>query len=233
MAAAVGGRARASRDATGSATTAARGSGGSEPSAGRAELRGKLIEAAARLIATEGAAALTLRRVADDVGTSTMAIYTIFGGMPELRRALRHEGFARLAEALARVAPGDDPVADLALMGRAYLENAMADPHLYRVTFLEQRLDDADAVVGSEAFAALVAGVERCIAAGRFGPADASALANRFWALGHGVITLGLANLLGPAAAVACLEGAVLDLFRSWGDDTAAAERSLARSRKS
>ena len=65
-------------------------------------LRPALIEAAARLIATEGASGLTLRRVADAVGTSTMAIYTHFGGMPELRRAVRREGFARLAARAAR-----------------------------------------------------------------------------------------------------------------------------------
>ena len=64
---------------------------------GNSSLRPALIEAAARLIATEGADGLTLRRVADEVGTSTMAVYTCFGGMPELRRAVRREGFARLA----------------------------------------------------------------------------------------------------------------------------------------
>src|SRR5256885_199545 len=79
-----------------------------------------LIEAAARLIANEGAAGLTLRRVADEVGTSTMAIYTHFGGMPELRRAVRLEGVARLADHLARVRESGDPVADLAVLGLAY-----------------------------------------------------------------------------------------------------------------
>ena len=65
---------------------------------GNKEMSAALIEAAARLIATEGAGALTLRRVADEVGTSTMAIYTHFGGMPELRRAVRQEASARLGE---------------------------------------------------------------------------------------------------------------------------------------
>src|SRR5438045_8769349 len=93
--------------------------------AGKAEARRALIEAAARLIATEGAAALTLRRVADEVGTSTMAIYTHFGGMSELRRAVRQEGFARLAARAARVRETDDPVADLALRCRANSAHAM------------------------------------------------------------------------------------------------------------
>jgi hypothetical protein len=38
-------------------------------------MRPALIDAAARLIATEGGAGLTLRRVAEEVGTSTMAPY--------------------------------------------------------------------------------------------------------------------------------------------------------------
>src|SRR5438046_8454340 len=94
------------------------------------DLRSALIEAAARLIATEGTAGLTLRRVAEAVGTSTMAIYTHFGGMPELRRAVRQEGFARLAARAAQAGDSDDPVADLAGLGLAYYEHAMSNPHL-------------------------------------------------------------------------------------------------------
>jgi AcrR family transcriptional regulator len=195
-------------------------------------LRSALIDAAARLIATEGAPALTLRRVADEVGTSTMAIYTHFGGMPELRRAVRREGFARLAAQLADVGGTADPVADLGMLGRAYYENAIGDPHLYRVTFMEQSLDADDAAVGTEAFKSLAAGVERCIVAGRFDAGNASQLAMEFWAIGHGVITLQLAQLLQPEEALRCLNGALLKLFRAYGDEPDAADRSLRRARR-
>ena len=63
-------------------------------------VRTAFIETAAQLIATEGSSGLTLRRVADQVGTSTMAVYTHFGGMDELRQEVRREGFGRLAEHL-------------------------------------------------------------------------------------------------------------------------------------
>src|SRR3954451_12412733 len=96
----------------------------------RHPLHGALIDAAARLIASEGPSALTLRRVAAEVGTSTMAVYTAFGGMPELRRAVRYEGFARLARELDAVGTTRDPVADLWMLGRAYHENAIANPDL-------------------------------------------------------------------------------------------------------
>jgi len=187
-----------------------------------------LIEAAARLIATEGEAGLTLRRVADEVGTSTMAIYTHFGGMPELRRAVRREGFARLAQHLAQVGESDDPVADLAMLGRAYYENAMTNRHLYRAMFMEQPLD-GDASARTETFDVLVGGMQRCIASGRFASADPSALARQFWALGHGVVSLQLAQLLSAEEAFSSLGVATLNLFRAFGDDDAAARRSLRR----
>jgi AcrR family transcriptional regulator len=191
-------------------------------------LRPALIEAAARLIATEGASGLTLRRVADAVGTSTMAIYTHFGGMPELRRAVRREGFARLAARAAQMEESDDPVADLATLGIEYNENALSNPHLYRVMFMEQPLDETDANAGTETFEVLVAGVQRCIDSGRFAPADAAQLATQFWALGHGVISLQLANLLSAEEALDCSSRALLNLFSAWGDDRDAARRSLA-----
>jgi len=201
----------------------------------RESLRNALIEAAARLIATEGASALTLRRVADEVGTSTMAIYTAFGGMPELRRSVRHEGFARLTEKLEGVTQTEDPVADLFLLGGAYYVSAVANPHLYRVTFMEQPLDADDAELGSEAHRVLLESIQRCLDAGRFKSADPHALATEFWALGHGVIALELAQLISSEEARDCLEGACSKLFRGYGDEQQAIERSLksARQRRS
>src|ERR1700722_8816568 len=87
-------------------------------------LRTDLIETAARLVATEGRQGLTLRRLAGEVGTSTMAIYTHFGGMDELRREVRREGFARLRDRLDNVKATKDPVADLAMLGLAYYSSA-------------------------------------------------------------------------------------------------------------
>jgi len=193
------------------------------------DLRSSLIEAAAKLIATEGAAGLTLRRVADAVGTSTMAIYTHFGGMPELRRAVRREGFARLAEHLAQVRETEDAIADLALLGRAYYDNALSNPNLYRVMFMEQPLDEADAAARTETFEVLVAAMQRCIEDGRFSPADAADLATQFWALGHGVVSLQLARMLSPEEALRSLAGAIVNLFIAFGDEPQGAQRALAR----
>lgn len=190
-------------------------------------LRPALIEAAAQLIATEGAGALTLRRVAEEVGTSTMAIYTHFGGMPALRRAVRAEGFARLAEHVPLSHHTSDPVADLVLMGVGYNENAMSNPHLYRAMFMEPPLDEADADAYAAAFEPLADAIRRCIDAGRFAPSDAVQLANQFWSIGHGAYSWQLAGVFSPEEALRCASTGLLSLFVGWGDDRDAARRSL------
>ena len=191
------------------------------------DLGGALLEAAAHVIATDGPGRLTVRRVADEAGTSTMAVYTHFGGMPGLRQAVRREGFARLSARLAAVPKTDDPIADLALLGVAYYENATANPDLYRVVFMEEPFNEADAVIGSGAFQYLIDGVQRCIASDTFDDADPTELATQLWALGHGGVTLQLARLLSPEQAASCLVGALLNLFASFGAGADAARRSI------
>src|SRR5688500_20359303 len=94
-------------------------------------VRTALLETAARLIATEGLGGLTLRRLADEVGTSTMAVYTHFGGMQNLRLEVRREGFARLRAHLVGVRPGAAPMADMGRHGCAYQGLARGTPHLF------------------------------------------------------------------------------------------------------
>src|SRR6476659_8739147 len=89
-------------------------------------VRTALVETAARLLTEEGPSALTTRRLAREVGASTMAVYTHFGGMDELLGAMSVEGFRRLARRLNRVKQTEDTVADVVELGRAYRRNALA-----------------------------------------------------------------------------------------------------------
>ena len=195
--------------------------------AGRDELRTALVDAAARIIATEGVAALTLRRVADEAGTSTMGIYTRFGGTPELRHAVRIEGFARLAAALAEVGQTSDPAADVAALGLAYYRSGIERPHLYRVMFMEEPLDSADAEIGWDTFEMLVAGTARAVDAGRFSRGEAGDMARQLWVLAHGVVSLELARMLAPMEALDTLGRTAYALFVSFGDDPKKARRSM------
>jgi AcrR family transcriptional regulator len=174
------------------------------PRVGNSATRVALVEAAARLLAAQGPAALSARRLAAEVGTSTMAIYTHFGSMPDLVRAVVREGFDRLARRLAEVPATEDPVADLAGQSRAYRRNALAEPHLYVVMLGGSAvagftLTDEDRRIGLATFRVARDSAHRCIDAGRFRPTDPWAVARHLLCLVHGRILLELGGYLdGP-----------------------------------
>jgi len=166
------------------------------------DLRVGLIDAAARLLGAEGPHHVTTRRVAADVGTSTSAIYSLIGSKDELFRAIYREGFQRLADHLATVTRTDDPLADVRHLGRAYHDNAIENPHLYRVMFdcpiPEFNLSDDDATFALSTLQVLIDGVQRCIDAGLL-VGGAEQLAVELWAMNHGITSLAISGQLGIA----------------------------------
>jgi AcrR family transcriptional regulator len=101
----------------------------------QAESRRRLLDAALRLLADGGPEALQARRLAAEVGASTMAVYTYFGGMGQLITEVVREGYIWFGRRLAEVPRGDDPVADLLALGMAYRGYALENPQLYRLMF--------------------------------------------------------------------------------------------------
>ncbi|BCO37627.1 TetR/AcrR family transcriptional regulator [Mycobacterium heckeshornense] len=183
--------------------------------------RDKLLHAAVGLLDDHGPDALQTRKVANAAGTSTMAVYTHFGGMRGLIAEIAQEGLRQFAAALA-VPPTSDPVADLVATGIAYRRYAMARPHMYRLMFgstsahgINAPAHNLLAVSVAEindrypSFAHVVRAVHRSMLAGRItaGSADNDAavvaIAAQFWALIHGFVMLELAgHYAGGAAAV-------------------------------
>jgi AcrR family transcriptional regulator len=195
-------------------------------------LRESLIETAALLLAEEGPAALSTRRLAAQVGTSTTAVYTHFGGMDDLVRAVVHEGFARLNARMGEVGRSPDPVADVAALGLAYRRNAQDNPALYAVMFGGAGLGgfsmtDEDRQYGRFTLEILVGAIERCVEAGRFRPGDSPAIAHQMWIALHGLVSLELGGyLVEPYDADACFAAQVRGLIIGAGDDPASAARS-------
>jgi AcrR family transcriptional regulator len=197
-----------------------------------------LVETAARLLAEEGPNAMSTRRLSAAAGTSTMAVYTHFGGMDELVREMVHEGFSRLHRLMTQVRKTADPVADVATLGRAYRHSAIANRHLYAVMLGGSSLGgfsltDADRQHGRYTLALLVDAVRRCIAAGRYREGDAELAAHQLWSALHGLVTLELGGyLIEPYDADTCFEPQLRDLMVGAGDSLDAATRSVAVSRR-
>ncbi|MBN4926797.1 TetR/AcrR family transcriptional regulator [Hoyosella rhizosphaerae] len=199
-------------------------------------MRQKLLDSAARLLAEEGPAALTTRRVAAEAGTSTMAVYTHFGSLPALVEAVVEEAFARLAEAMDRVGRTNDPVADIAGFTRAYLANARSNGNLYAIMFgtaslgSYRRRDPDDLRIGrAETFSLVVEAVQRALDEGRFRPASAVRVATQWWSAIHGYTMLELGGYISRTGGVTKVLSPLLEnLFVGLGDDSIAALKSIA-----
>jgi AcrR family transcriptional regulator len=185
-----------------------------------AALRLRLLECAGATLSTRGLGALSLRTLAADVGTSTTAVYALFGGKPGLLAALHAEAFARLGARLAAVPLGTDPVEDLVALGRAYRDAALADPHFYEVMF-------GGALPADERWCAAAAPVlrpvadvvQRASARGVLRPdLDPATLSLALWATLHGLVSLHLRGLLPAegAAPTTLVEVALRAVVTGW-----------------
>jgi len=196
-------------------------------------VRVRLLEGAARLLAEEGPSALTLRRVATEADTSTMAVYTHFGSMADLADAVVAEGFSRLAALLAEVPRTDDAITDLAGLGRAYLVNARQNPHLYAVMFgtaslgkyRPQTADERER--GRYTFEEIVETSGRAVEQGRLRPAEPLAIASQLWTAMHGYVMLDVGGYFGENGVEHVLVPMFVSLLSGLGADPDAAFASI------
>lgn len=181
----------------------------------RADVRSALLAAAARILAEEGLAALTVRRVAEGVNASTKLVYTLFGGKEGLLEALYLDAFDGLAAELAAVAapPPGTPLETLLLeMARAYRRYALAHPDRYAVMFGDAgaRFDPSPAA-RRHAWGTFKT-MRDTLAAARpaMGAAQADIAMRGIWAGMHGVVSLELREVLGPSGLSDALYESVL-----------------------
>ncbi len=176
-------------------------------------LRLRLLDAAGRLLAAEGPDALSVRRLATEVRTSTTAVYSLFGGKPGLVRALFVEAFRRFGAHLDAVVPSDDPLADVLALARAYRASALDDPHLYAVLFgspvpgFEPQPQDWECAAAT--FTPLLDAVRRGVEVGLLRDEDPGLIATAMWGCVHGLVSLELGSAIPPQA------GLPADVFES------------------
>ena len=108
------------------------------------DLSRALVDAARKILESEGPAALSLRAVAREAGVSPAAPYHHFKDKNELLEAVAHEGWEALDEALAKACVStDDKRARMSNIGVAYVCFARDNPALYRVMYDRSRDKDA------------------------------------------------------------------------------------------
>jgi AcrR family transcriptional regulator len=92
-----------------------------------------LLEAAERIVETAGVQALSVRGVARAVGTTTRAVYSLYGSKDGLVVALGARAYELLGAAVAALPETGDPARDLVDAGLVFRRFAREHPALFAV----------------------------------------------------------------------------------------------------
>jgi AcrR family transcriptional regulator len=181
--------------------------------------RRRLLDRAGAILDEEGLAGLSTRRLAGDLGTTTRAVYSLFGDKAGLLRALYRAGFETLRANTEAVPATDDAGRDIVALAHAYRDSARQNRNLYALMFdmvPGWRPQPEDQAAARSTLRPLAAAVARAVDQGQL-PDDVRGLTNQLFALVHGLASLELAGLLGgPAAAAVHWDSAVGAALRGY-----------------
>jgi AcrR family transcriptional regulator len=141
----------------------------------------QVVACARRVLETEGSGALTMRRVADELGIRAPSLYKHFRGKHDLTAALVEQGLDEMGTALHRALAGSGAGGAVAVLLHAYRDAALANPNLYRL-----------ATVGPLARERLPQGLEEWAGSPFFLATGDSQLAQALWSFAHGMVVLEL-----------------------------------------
>ena len=160
-----------------------------------------LLEAAERTVQAAGLEALSVRGLADDVGTTTRAVYTLFGSKDGLLVALGTRAFTMLGAAISELPATADPAADLVEAGVAVFRHfAIGHPSLFSIGVQQSvgPLASDFAQAATQAFAGLETRVTRVQVAGLLGGRSVREAACQFHALCEGLAAVELRGVMTP-----------------------------------
>lgn len=165
--------------------------------------RAFLLDVASEMLAKGGPDALSVRKVADAAGISTMGIYTAFGSKEGLLTALYEEAFERIATYQEAVPKGSDPLEWLSGLGQAYRRFAQDNPAYYALmiastmplTDLTKKSGAAQEIAEQRAYRCLEEAVAACQEAGYFDKnLSTEDITSVMWATVHGHASLEIAG---------------------------------------
>jgi AcrR family transcriptional regulator len=161
-----------------------------------------VLGVAVALLASEGVAAFTARRIASEARTSTPAIYELFGDKGGLLREVFFEGFRLLHRELEQAGESEDARSDLLELLRRYRrfirENQMLSDVMFSRPFTDFDPGPAEVAASGSVRVLIVERVRRCIAAGSL-RGDATDVAHVLVALVQGLAAAENAGRLGTS----------------------------------
>jgi AcrR family transcriptional regulator len=168
--------------------------------------RDDVVDAAMGLMRGGGVGALSMRRLAEEVGTSYQVVYSRVGGKAEVVRALHDRGFAAWVTATSTLPTVPGTAEHVHETARQYLRAALDDPLTFALMFAtpvpEFRRDEAARTVEWEAFRTCwlaPVGAYLDATVDERPPGTTRRLAWRLWSAVHGITTVHLAGHDSPS----------------------------------
>ena len=163
------------------------------------ELREALIRTGLDLAREGGPEAVVLREAARRQAVSATAAYRHFSARSDLLDAVRERATRLLGASMTRardaarrdVPPGRNaPLQDLRMLGRAYVEFALAEPGLFRFMAAVPAQSPRAAPKGDDPAGLLGDALDRMVQEGLLAPADRPGSEIAAWAAVHGLAVL-------------------------------------------
>lgn len=158
--------------------------------------RAEILAAAERIFVEHGYEGATIRKIADDVGLSSTALYMHFADKSEMLHEICRGAFEALIASHQQILAADEaPEARLRRMIEAYINFGFENPNAYRLTYLTRPVEAREGAqtvaqeTGAALFRSFVAVVEEAVAAGRM-QGNPATIAQTIWASGHGLVSL-------------------------------------------
>jgi AcrR family transcriptional regulator len=159
--------------------------------------RAEILEAAERIFVAEGYEGATIRKIADEVGVSSTALYMHFADkaciLHEIVEGTLSQLLARNTEIAARPL---DPVVRTKMMLDAYMHWGLEHPNAYQLVYVAQSQTSADprpertSELSRLCYEAFSGVVREIAASGRLRTGSGDSAAQALWVSCHGVVAL-------------------------------------------
>ncbi|HEY2706682.1 MAG TPA: TetR/AcrR family transcriptional regulator [Caulobacteraceae bacterium] len=163
--------------------------------------RAEILDAAERIFVAAGYEGATIRKIADEVGVSSTALYMHFRDKDEILHEICLGAMQALLEQNSEIAARPvEAVTRVRLMLEAYIRMGLEHPNAYRLVFCTPQrgagsaTERATAEIGAACYARYFGVVREIAGEGRLRVADAKVAAQALWAACHGLVALTIAR---------------------------------------
>src|SRR5580704_9571091 len=159
--------------------------------------RAEILHAAERIFVRDGYQGATIRKIAEEVGVSSTALYMHFRDKDEILLEICEGAVATLLASNNEISTRPiDVVSRVRLMLDAYMRFGLENPNTYRLAFCSSRVElsamrhEVASDLGARCYDRFMSAVADIAAEGRLRIGDADSAAQTLWAACHGLVSL-------------------------------------------